>query len=429
VPAKRAVHAVHGCLMSLTLFFGLLGGLLVLAFVANRLVRRTGIPDVLVLMATGVALGPVFHLVDPSKFAGVTHGFGTLALILILFEAGLELDLWQTLRHFPGGFLLAVFSHAFSMLLIAAVAQQTLSLPLRSAMIVGAVLGGVSSSVTLPVLQHLQLRPKVRTTLMIEASMADILSVLAVAVLLGLPASGVAVFTSLVQGFVRELGISLLFGVAAGIGWSFLLPALSDQRFWQVLTFGAVLVLYAVTAVAGGGSLFAVLVFGLTLTNIPEVRKRITLKAPSPATGLAEPHVSLLAFHAELSFLVRTFFFVLIGVVVRFSAFFGQWIAVVGMFGTILLGRWLAVEASRLAWRDTQSWERELAFWLLPRGLITAVLALEVARVLGGGWDFLLDLSFAAIVLTNLCLLVGTLRARRRTQVSKLEEAAPPVEL
>jgi cell volume regulation protein A len=53
--------------MSLTLFFGLLGGLLVLAFVANRLVRRTGVPDVLVLMATGVALGPVFHLVDPWR--------------------------------------------------------------------------------------------------------------------------------------------------------------------------------------------------------------------------------------------------------------------------------------------------------------------------------------------------------------------------
>jgi cell volume regulation protein A len=423
------LRGARGCLMNLTLFFGLLGGLLVLAFVANRLVRRTGIPDVLVLMATGVVLGPILQLVDPSKFASVTHGFGTLALILILFEAGLELDLWQALRHFPGGSLLAILSYAFSMVLIAVVAQQTLSLPVRSALIVGAVLGGVSSSVTLPVLQHLQLRPNVRTTLVIEASLADILSVLAVAVLLGLPASGAGVFTGLVQGFFMELGISIVFGVAAGIGWSFLLPALSDQRFWQVLTFGAVLVLYAVTAVAGGGSLFAVLVFGLTLTNIPEVRKRIASSAPGPVTGPVEPHVSLLAFHAELSFLVRTFFFVLIGVVVRFSAFSAQWIAVVGIFGAILLGRWLAVEASRLAWRDTQTWERELAFWMLPRGLITAVLALEAARVLGGKWNFLLDLAFAAIVLTNICLMVGTLRAHHRTQATELPETAPPVEL
>ncbi len=418
--------------MNLTLFFGLLGGLLVLAFIAHRLVRRTGIPDVLVLMATGVLLGPLFHLVDPSRFQSVTHGFGTLALILILFEAGLELDLWQALHHFSGGFALAVFSYVLSSGLIALVARHTLALPIHSALIVGAVLGGVSSSVTLPVLQHLSMRPKVRTTLVIEAALADILSVLAVAALLALPASGGSLFAGVVQRFFLELGISIVFAVVAGIGWSFLLPAISDQRFWQVLTFGAVLVLYAVTAVAGGGPLLAVLIFGLTLTNAPEARKRLSLPMPSYAAAEssgAEPHVTLLAFHAELSFLVRTFFFVLIGVAVRFSAFSRQWLAVAGIFGAILLGRWLAVFASRIVWRDTHPWERELAFWMLPRGLITAVLALEAARVRGGAWDFLLDLAFAAIVLTNLFLMVATVRARRLTQLLEAPETAPPAQL
>lgn len=416
--------------MNLTLFFGLLGGLLVLAFVAHRLVRRTGIPDVLVLMATGVLLGPIFHFVNPSHFQGVTHGFGTLALILILFEAGLELDVWQALRHFSGGFALAVFSYLFTAGLIALVARHTLALPLHSALIVGAVLGGVSSSVTLPVLQHLSMRPKIRTTLVIEAALADILSVLAVAALLALPSGG-SLFAGMVQRFFLELGISVVFAVVAGIGWSFLLPALSDQRFWQVLTFGAVLVLYAVTAVAGGGPLLAVLIFGLTLTNAPEARKRLSLPMPSATAepGGAEPHVSLLAFHAELSFLVRTFFFVLIGVVVRFSAFSRQWLAVAGILGAILLGRWLAVFASRLVWRDTHHWERELAFWMLPRGLITAVLALEASRVRGGAWDFLLDLAFAAIVLTNLFLMIATVRARRLTQLLEPSETAPSTQL
>jgi hypothetical protein len=39
--------------MNLTNFFALLGGLLVLAFVANRLARRTRVPDVLVVMSMG----------------------------------------------------------------------------------------------------------------------------------------------------------------------------------------------------------------------------------------------------------------------------------------------------------------------------------------------------------------------------------------
>jgi hypothetical protein len=91
--------------MSLTAFFGLLGGIVVLAFLANRLAGWARVPDVLVLMAAGMLLGPVFHLLDPSKFESVAHGFCALALILILFEAGLDLEFRNTLRHFPGGVL------------------------------------------------------------------------------------------------------------------------------------------------------------------------------------------------------------------------------------------------------------------------------------------------------------------------------------
>jgi len=96
--------------MSLTVFFGLLGGIVVLAFVANRLAGWTRVPDVVVLMAAGMLLGPVFHLLNPAKFEYVAHGFGALALILILFEAGLDLEFRNTLRHFPGGVLLALLS-------------------------------------------------------------------------------------------------------------------------------------------------------------------------------------------------------------------------------------------------------------------------------------------------------------------------------
>src|SRR5271169_5301669 len=85
---------------SLTTFFGLLGALLVLAFVANRLSKWTRVPDVIVLLATGIILGPGLRWVDASKFGEVTHGFGTLALILILFAAGLELDLRHALKQF-----------------------------------------------------------------------------------------------------------------------------------------------------------------------------------------------------------------------------------------------------------------------------------------------------------------------------------------
>lgn len=409
--------------MNLTLFFGLLGGLLVLAFVANLLARRTGIPDVLVLMATGVLLGPLLHLLDPSKFVGVTRGFGTLALILILFEAGLELDLGQVLRHFPAGFLLALVSYALSMALVAAAAHFTMGLPLSSALIVAAVLGGVSASVSLPVLQNLKLRANLRTLLVVEGAMADILSVLVVSALLNAHAGSVRL-AAFLGGFAAEFAISLALGLLAGIGWSFLLPRLSDQRFWQVLTFGAVLVLYTTTAVASGGALLAVLVFGLTLTNLPVARRRLAIADPGPEAAPLPPRTELLAFHAELSFLVRTFFFVLIGVMVKFSGFWREWLPVLTIFVAILLARWLSVLAVRLIWRKSYAQERELAFWMHPRGLITIVLALEAVSAGGPSWQFLERLAFAVLVLTSLGMTVGTLRGKR---LGKLLEEGPAV--
>ena len=52
--------------MSAALVLGLVGGLLVVAFLANRVFGLTRIPDVLVLMLLGVLLGPVLGLVQAA---------------------------------------------------------------------------------------------------------------------------------------------------------------------------------------------------------------------------------------------------------------------------------------------------------------------------------------------------------------------------
>ena len=59
--------------------------------------------------------------------------------------------------------------------------------------------------------------------------------------------------------------------------WSYLLPVLSEERFWHVLTFAAVLLVYSGVHFLKGNELVSVLVFGLTLSNFPAVRKRLHL--------------------------------------------------------------------------------------------------------------------------------------------------------
>ena len=412
--------------MNLNLFFAMLGGLLVLAFIANRLVRFTGVPDVIILMFTGVLIGPVLHWIDADIFRGASHGFGSLALMLILFEGGLELKLREILSHFGGGFFLALVSYLMSGVGVACVCHFAVHFEWIHALLVGAVLGCISSSIILPVLQQVNLRRDLKVTLLVEASLGDALAVLAVTSLLNVAAGGRAQPTAIAWSLLSSLILSVCCGILAGMLWSYLLPLLTEERFWHVLTFAAVLLVYSGTHALQGNELVAVLVFGLTLSNLPMVRRRLHIDQAADAMGwfsetsiradqkgsVEHQREQMLTFHGELAFLLRTFFFVLLGAMVEFAGLHKNMKFAFGCFGAILMARWLTVEAGRPIWRGFTRREREIMVWFLPRGLITAVLAIDVLEARGAEFAFLPSLAFAVILLSNLVLLIGTFRAR-----------------
>src|SRR5580704_16801492 len=261
--------------MNLNSLFGLLGGLLVLAFVANRLFRWTRIPDVVVLMATGVLIGPVLGWARPDQVKDVTHAFGTLALILILFEGGLDLNIRETLSHFPGGLLFGVVSYGLTTFAVGFVASASLAMSRRDGLLAGAVVGCTSSTIVLPVLQLWKSEKAVKIILLLESTLGDILGVLTVGFLIGVHQTGGSVVGDFLSGFFSQVAISLAASFLIGFGWSRLLPYLSEQQFWQVLTFSMVLLLYAGTERLGGSGLLAEQGFGLALSNLSGRRSLI----------------------------------------------------------------------------------------------------------------------------------------------------------
>jgi hypothetical protein len=99
--------------------------------------------------------------------------------------------------------------------------------------------------------------------------------------------------------------LALAIAIVAGYLWLRLLPIVSDKQFWQVLTFAAVLLVYAFTHAVGGTALFAVMAFGAALANLPDPRHSadsfvFRILPPDPSRAIH-------SFHAELAFLVRSF--------------------------------------------------------------------------------------------------------------------------
>jgi cell volume regulation protein A len=398
--------------MPLNAFFGLLGGLIVLAFVANILYQRTHVSDLVVLIVIGILLGPVLHWIDVDKFRPVTHAFGTLALIVILFEGGLELKLRDTIKHFPGALVLSLLAYLLTVALVALVAHFGLQLAVIPALLVGAVVGCTSSSMVLPILQQLKISEATKVTLLLEASLGDVLAVLTAESLIDL--GGTGAFHGVLPALAREVGIPVVLAFVVGAIWSRLLPYFSEQRFWHVLTFGIVLLLFAVSQTFHGSGLIAVLVFGLTLANFSGAIQPLIESASELGISPGQEHLPVLTFHSELAFLLRTFFFALLGAVMEFAP--PRYILpTVGILGAIVLARWIAARASRWSRHEIPDHERRLVLWILPRGLITAVLAIQVVESIGKEFAFLPAIAFAVILVTNAIVVVGSLTSRPRS--------------
>ncbi|MFZ0663577.1 MAG: cation:proton antiporter [Acidobacteriaceae bacterium] len=421
--------------MTLTLvnFFGLLGGLLVLAFVANRLSRRTRVPDVIVLLVSGIVLGPVLHVIQAARFPHVIRGVGTLALILILFAAGLELDLRRAWRQFISGTVLAVLSYGLTMAGVELFCSHVLGMPRMASLLVAASLACMSGSIVLPILDQLDLGHDLKTTLVIEASFGDGLGALVVGVLLGLlgggtaaTTSGGAIFGGMVASFAFRFVLASVIAIVAGFLWARLLPHISNKQFWHVLTFAAVLIVYSGTHAAGGSDLFAVIVFGATLASL--LGPQSFMQDFGFEVRATDQSSQIHSFHSELAFLVRSFFFVLLGAMIQFKGLRVQLLPSLGILCVFLVARYLAVSGSRIVWRGTSARARELASLLIPRGLITAVLALEVIEAMPKDLEFLPSLTFALILFTNILVLVASIRAKALAVDSKAQveaEAAP----
>ena len=373
--------------MEMARIFGLPAALLVIAVGANRLSRWTRVPDIIVLLLIGVGLGPILKWVDPSHLQDLVRILGMLALILILFEGGLELRLKEAIRYSPGGLLLAIVSYVFTVGLIALVARATLHMTWLDGALLGAVLGSTSAAVVLPAIEQIDAPEPIKVTLTLESSLGEIIAVLTVGTLMGLNSNDKLV-EGLITGFGHHILIDVAIGVAVGVVWSRLWPMVAGQPFSNALNLGTVLGVFAVGRYFGGSGLLAELVFGLTLANMPRTPR------------MARQGERMLAFHSELTFLVRSFFFVLLGIMAQVVAK-PYVLPIIAILAAIVVARWAAVNTTRWSIRDIGPADTELLWLMFPRGLITAVLALQVLAARGSIFSFLPSMAFTVVLFTT----------------------------
>ncbi len=360
---------------------GLIGLVILVGLAGDLFFKRTGVPSVLFLMGLGVLLGPVLHFAEASKVIALAPYFGTLALLIILFDGGLNLQFMKVVKQAPLAVLFSLTVFASTTVCIAAFYAWWLDGAWLHGFLLGSILAGTAAAIVIPVASQLTaLRGQAKVLLSLDSAFSEVfVVVIALAIMTALtePSGKGSVVGSLFHAFID----ALLLATVAGAVWARLLAWLQGQMLSYMLTLAAILVLYYVAELLGGNGAITILLFGLVLANMQYLVRRLA-KPIRVLIGyeLDQAEFALDAFlkriNEELSFLVRTFFYVLLGLILDVSAMTWMVAAVgIGLFVVTLIVRWVVTE---ILGRVTGAWtatERRVVASMLPRGVATAVMA------------------------------------------------------
>jgi cell volume regulation protein A len=394
--------------------FLLSGGALAVGFLGSLLHRSTGVPEILILIVFGVILGPVFGLFDKASFEAATPFFAPLALIIILFDGGLNLSARSVARGFGVSMfhtLLTFFSAIFVFFIVL---NQVFGHDLIQSLAFGAALGGTSGVIVLGLIQRLGASENARIVLAMESVITDVLCVVVALTLLSASQGSSSSDPLSALGTIGlEFGIALALGFGAGLAWMGALHLLHGVRYAFVVTLAVLLMLYAVTELVGGSGAVAALVFGLVIGNKEEFRELFHIRSE------VRFDESLKTFHAEVSFIVRTFFFVYLGVVFSPAAFFDPAIfgtALLLFIGILLLRVPISGASAAIGRMDPGDWK--VLTLMLPRGLAAAALASIFAVQLQPTSPQLasmaLDITLLLILMTSVTATLSAFAGGRR---------------
>ena len=84
------------------------GVVIFLGVAGEAFFKKTGIPDVAFLMILGVIIGPVLGIIQPEAVIQIVPYFAAVALIIIMFDGGLNLDIKQMVKTAHFSFTLAI---------------------------------------------------------------------------------------------------------------------------------------------------------------------------------------------------------------------------------------------------------------------------------------------------------------------------------
>ncbi|WP_086831081.1 sodium:proton antiporter [Streptomyces sp. NRRL B-24572] len=337
----------------------------VLAVGSQILANKLRVPSLIVLLPVGFAAGAMTDVVHPKELFGPdASALVSLFVAVILYDAGLGLDLRKLARHTRGtvGRLL-VYGVLLTFLVVGAVAAPMFDVPLRVSAMLGMILVVSGPTVVGPILDFVRPSDRVRHILIWEGTLTD-----PIGAILGALTFHAIVSTQQVDiGRGHQLGqfaLSLAVGLAGGaVGTALLWFALRTLRLGETL--GTLAQLAVVVGVSAGcdiarddTGLIAAIVTGLAVAAI----RGFDMPVRRP-------------FLETLVQLILGLLFISISATVTPASLVPVLLPALGLVAILVLVVRPIVAFGAAARTDLTRGERAFVGWMDPRGIVAAATA------------------------------------------------------
>ncbi|SET99489.1 potassium/proton antiporter [Paenibacillus sp. NFR01] len=334
----------------------LLAILLLVAVFSTKFSTRFGMPSLVLFIAAGMALN---HFVYFNN-ASITQIAGIFALVVILFEGGMQTNMKDIRPIIAPALSLATVGVVLTTAIVGLFARFILDVSWAESFLFGAIVGSTDAAAVFSVLGGKNIDKRLTSTLEAESGSNDPMAVfLTVSLIEWISHPETAIWTLLLS-FVWEMGIGLVLGAALGkLAVGFINKInLDSTGLYPVLAIGFAVLTYGLAASVHASGLLAVYIMGLTLGNSELMY-----------------HRTIMNFNHGFAWMMQIAMFVLLGLLVfpqelPAIAWDGLLLSIILMVVARPAGVLLSLLFSRFSFR-----EKTLISWAGLRGAVPIVLA------------------------------------------------------
>lgn len=388
--------------------------LIILAYIFDISFKYSRIPGVIMLIALGIAIQLIVTStgIRVPNMRTVLPILGTLGLILIVMDASLEIKLEKSkVMGLAKGVLSALVLFTVFVTALTLIMVNVFELPVKVALLNSIPLGIISSAVAIS--SAMLLDREQREFITLESAISDIVGILAFDfILLNLDSIGKGLTTFAINSFLTIIIAAVMTAILA------ILLHKIQYHVSYIIILTSVIMVYVLAELTHMPALLLVMGFGLALANNHLAEKTIVNQFVD-FDKFREDINSFKKILAELTFLVRSFFFIMFGFYASLSGLFDKsnLLMAAGITAGLFILRWgfLKLLMGRASGK---------LVYFAPRGLITILLFLSIPENLRT--DLINEEVVTLVLLMSIfIMMIGNMLPQRRKPDKTLKNEEP----